>query len=308
LKPIKKAMKTKFQNLLGIFGLATIIMLSACSKDEFVKDEAAMKTIVYENCEATFTLWAGNKPQTDVGTVKVSNNNEYIFVEFNVTAPWILTETHVDIQTAAQIKRGAPGKYNSNDYLVSLDETTAFYQIPIGDLEPGNVIYILAHAAVINPETGADETAYGGEYQNRKPWYNMITYTIQENCVPPPPNNCDTETAWANGPRYEERGNWAMYTPYVANSTVILFAGKTLNAGTVHFSEVIDGEVTLTITFNSGFSFQPVNENIKIQDYAVAPSGNPSPGGFDHKFTDMFVVKVPANNFYGIHLDVLACE
>ena len=117
------------------------------------------------------------------------------------------------------------------------------------------------------------------------------------------------ETAWAYGPRYTSRGNWATYTPYVPNSTVTLYAGQNMNAGTVHFSAVSDGEVTITITLASGWRFAPVPENVKIQDYATAPSGNPSPGRFKWKGTadsgsNTFSIKVRENAYYGVHVDV----
>ncbi len=117
----------------------------------------------------------------------------------------------------------------------------------------------------------------------------------------------DDETAWAAGRRYVTRGNWATYTPYVAGSTVTLFAGQTLNAGTVAFSAVNNGQVTITITLNSGWRFGLVNENVKIQGYASAPSGNPAPGLFANKATatgSPFSITVPAANFYGVHVDV----
>lgn len=121
--------------------------------------------------------------------------------------------------------------------------------------------------------------------------------------------NCEWmgESAWADGIRYVDQGNWATYTPYVADSTVTLFAGQTMDAGTVHFSEAVGGYVTITITLNEGWRFEDVDENVKIQDYADAPSGNPSPGLFDSKdyaIESPFSIDVPENSFYGVHLDV----
>lgn len=117
------------------------------------------------------------------------------------------------------------------------------------------------------------------------------------------------ETAWANGTRYVDPGNWATYTPYVADSTVILYAGQTMDAGTVDFSAPVAGSVTITIILNEGWRFydDPEQENVKIQDYASAPSGNPSPGLFDWKgyaTESSFSIDVPENNFYGVHVDV----
>jgi len=115
------------------------------------------------------------------------------------------------------------------------------------------------------------------------------------------------ESAWAEGIRYVDQGNWATYTPYVTDSTVTLFAGQTMDAGTVHFSEAVGGYVTITITLNEGWRFEDVDDNVKIQNYADAPSGNPSPGLFDSKdyaTESPFSIDVPANNFYGVHVDV----
>jgi hypothetical protein len=116
------------------------------------------------------------------------------------------------------------------------------------------------------------------------------------------------ETAWSAGSRYVARGNWATYTKYEgAEKTVTLYAGQTMNAGSATFSAAVDGYVTITITLNAGWRFAEVEENVKIQDYADAPSGNPSPGLFDHKGNateSPFVIEVPENNFYGVHLDV----
>jgi hypothetical protein len=115
------------------------------------------------------------------------------------------------------------------------------------------------------------------------------------------------ETAWAAGPRYTVRGNWATYTPYVADSTVTLYAGQTKNAGTVHFSAVVDGKVTITITLNSGWRFEDVDTNVMIQGYNNAPSGNPAPGRFATKryaTGNSISIEVPSNNFYGVHVNV----
>jgi hypothetical protein len=128
-------------------------------------------------------------------------------------------------------------------------------------------------------------------------------------CWHPEEEECDWfgETAWADGSRYTTRGNWATYTSYDGSEkTVTLYAGQTLNAGTVHFSAPSGGVVTITITLNPGWRFEAVDENVKIQDYASAPSGNPAPGLFAHKATaaaSPFSIDVPENHFYGVHVN-----
>lgn len=124
------------------------------------------------------------------------------------------------------------------------------------------------------------------------------------------------ETAWAAGSKYVSKGNWATYTTYEAGKTVTLFAGQTYEAGTVFFSPAVEGVVTITITLNDGFRFalNPIlgeedtfDNNVKVQDYAEAPSGNPSPGLFAWKkvaTSSPTTIEVPLNNFYGVHVDV----
>jgi hypothetical protein len=123
------------------------------------------------------------------------------------------------------------------------------------------------------------------------------------------------ETAWAAGTRYNTRGNWATYVTYTGTAkTVDLLAGKNTKIGTVSFSAPSGGSVTITIDLFTRYSFADVDENIKIQDYKFAPSGNPAPGQFDWKFTgpygetEPFSVVVDQNNFYGVHVDALLSE
>jgi hypothetical protein len=121
------------------------------------------------------------------------------------------------------------------------------------------------------------------------------------------------ETAWAaNGDtpgqlRYTKRGNWATYVAYAEKCTT-LFAGQTIDVGTVCFSGVVDGQVTITVELDVLWEFEDVAENLKVQDYASAPSGNPSPGLFDHKktcdATGPCEIVVPENNYYGVHANV----
>ena len=100
----------------------------------------------------------------------------------------------------------------------------------------------------------------------------------------------------------------------------MLYAGQTMNSGTVTFSTPVDNVVTITVTLNDGwrFALNPVDynennepiydNNIKVQDYAsTPPKKNPAPGLFSWKtFADGQVgtIEVPSNTLYGIHVDV----
>jgi uncharacterized protein YaiE (UPF0345 family) len=90
-------------------------------------------------------------------------------------------------------------------------------------------------------------------------------------------------------------------------SSIVLYAGQSMEAGTISFSAVNNGSVTITITLNAGWRFKNSAENVKVQDYATAPSGNPSPGLFlwkEYATGSTYSFDVPANSFYGIHVDV----
>lgn len=145
-------------------------------------------------------------------------------------------------------------------------------------------------------------TVHGGHYNA------CIHYILRDMCEE---TTCTDETAWAAGPRYTQKGNWATYTPYVANTTVNIYAGQNILVGTVEMGPVVNGQVTLTINLINGSHFQNVTESLKIQGYASPPSGNPAPGQFANKFNatgSSIQVTVPAANYYGIHLDVVACR
>lgn len=130
---------------------------------------------------------------------------------------------------------------------------------------------------------------------------NEIGYAATRVCADLP--LCyEEETAWATGKRYVTRGNWATYTPY-AEGTVNVYAGQNKWAGTATMSAVVDGKVTINIALNAGWSRQEVSNPVKIQGYSVAPTGNPSPGRFASKGTEL-TVTLAAAKYYGIHLDV----
>lgn len=132
---------------------------------------------------------------------------------------------------------------------------------------------------------------------------NLPAYSTTRDCTPPPA--CyDEDSAWSNGQRYVTRGNWATFTKYEdGGTTANIYGGQTKFAGVASFSAESGGNVTITITLNSGWSLQEVSNPVKIQGYNAAPSGNPSPGRFASKGSSL-TVTVPKADFYGVHLDV----
>lgn len=132
-----------------------------------------------------------------------------------------------------------------------------------------------------------------------------------------PPLCYTSDTAWGAGSRYLTRGNWGTYTAYEPNKTVNFYAGQTKLAGTVNFSAIVDGKVTMTITLNEGWRFRmkPVNDaegqyanNVHVNGYDLEPKGiTPIPGSFPWvKVAEgsSTTIEVPAYNFYGVYADV----
>jgi len=117
------------------------------------------------------------------------------------------------------------------------------------------------------------------------------------------------ETATGAGTKYLGTSNWFMYTAYTTNK-VDLIAGQQYDAGDIYMTR--DATKTyIKITLASGFRFANVKENLKIQDFANAPTKYVEPGTFKYKFTlpqstVTYTATIPGTTakFYGIHANV----
>jgi hypothetical protein len=184
------------------------------------------------------------------------------------------------------------GKCSDNKISVTTDGTlVAFSAQPDGIgaaiVKGGND----ANVYVYNPQALSDSGLASPPNASGEP-AGLSNLTFCWNPIDQGGNECFAdETAWAAGARYVTRGNWATYTQY-PTGPVTLWAGQTMNAGSVSFSTAVDNVVTIKVTLNEGwrFALQPVGENpdmspiydnnLKGQDYSVKPSGNPAPGLF----------------------------
>jgi hypothetical protein len=143
-----------------------------------------------------------------------------------------------------------------------------------------------------------------------------------------PTDECEEETAWAEGMPYNAggRGSWATYlvmdtelkdgVEVLVNTCRDVYAGRDgMYVGGVCLDPQGDGTVLVKFTFNPCWSLQDVEEAIKIMGYDVAPSGNPSIGNFDTFKGQIVYVESVFNYigyiaeypYYGIHLDVENC-
>ena len=133
----------------------------------------------------------------DVGDVLVWNDGTTLYIKYAITDPdWCLTETHLAVATTLdsipQNKNDNPipghFPYNHEDlgcitsdlYIIPLSEVGA------GGIECEELLYIAAHA-LVQKQIGIDESG-------------MLIF--------------QTESAWADGIRFTDRGNWATYFTY----------------------------------------------------------------------------------------------
>ncbi|MCD6218442.1 hypothetical protein J7L05_11390 [bacterium] len=118
-----------------------------------------------------------------VGEVIVTNDEEFIYVEFVTWDPWVLIETHVAVSDTLdgipQTKKGSP-KIGHFDY--TIDSFIELSQWP-----DATELYIAAHAVVHmlgeNGEVLQEETAWAKGEGFDKSWAMYFLYTIQE-CTP----------------------------------------------------------------------------------------------------------------------------
>jgi hypothetical protein len=123
-----------------------------------------------------FGLFAG-RDQIQVGNVTVSNDEEFLYVEFIASGANEFGATHLDIICEVPEVKGSPGQYAYNDYLVESTLTYRLYKVALDDLPncEGNCFVLLAHAEV------GTETAFAGEFKgDGSAWFNFITYCWQE--------------------------------------------------------------------------------------------------------------------------------
>ena len=122
---------------------------------------------------------------TDSGDVEITNDGENLIITITTQDGWSLNESHVSVQASVgdipHTKKGnpIPGQF---EYSQSYDPnvTEAQYIIPLDDLSESDLI-IAVHTVVqqiVNDEVVAEETA------------------------------------WAEGNRFVQKGNWGMYTEY----------------------------------------------------------------------------------------------
>jgi hypothetical protein len=251
-------------------------------------------------------LWtSGDLTGAIAGSVTTQNDDDSICIVVELDEGVLTSEVHLYVGGCDVIPTTADGDYDhtSFNYNTGPIDATGSVTISISRDElpfaAGDCFCIAVRVTIGDDAAWAD-----GEHQpTAESLTRAFDYCLQECCY-------EDESAWADGERYAERGNWATYTDYDSVAMeVILYAGQTLEAGIVSFSDVVDGEVMITITLNENWQFDDISGNVKIQGYdEEPPAGNPAPGQFDYHFdavSSPFTATVEVAAFYGIHVDLL---
>ena len=135
-------------------------------------------------CPSTIvTLFAGQT--IDAGNVTVTNDANFIYVTYNTTNGYVLTQTHLYVGDCALIPVNRPGNPIPGQfpYITTHSNVTSYtYQIPITAIPVGSCGCIAAHAVVVKLDAAGQVV--------------------------------DQQTAWGNGTVINPDGQWGMKFSY----------------------------------------------------------------------------------------------
>jgi hypothetical protein len=267
------------------------------------------------------TLWGGQT--INVGTVTVSNNDTTLYVTYNTTDAWYLTEVHLYVLNMAPTERLPPGQapYKAENLPAGTQSYT--FTVSLANLGFGVTcgvtdLWLQAHAAVVKLNAGQvvqSETAYGGDITNPDTgaWYGNIAYRVQ--CCEPSGGDCQEETAWGGA----TAGGGAAWWYYYDNATTSpdtqpIYAGQKLTDGDVTCNA--DGSLSINLGSWSlsdvDVDGNPVTEPVKVQCYQAGqlPARRPPAGQFTTFKGTALTIPGVCNTcrYIAIHLDVELCQ
>lgn len=170
-------MRKTIQSALFFAAIATLSLASCKKEADEITPAVNKQTYTHRSATTcgeptTVTLIAGQ--HINAGTVTVTNDETNLYVTYNTTNGWKLTELHLFAGACNAIPVNKPGNPMPGQFPYSANPaslTTYTFTIPLANLE--NCFCVAAHAVVRNSSGG-------------------------------------TETAWGQGQRFVQKGNWAM--------------------------------------------------------------------------------------------------
>lgn len=250
---------------------------------------------------AVFPIWAGQN--INVGTMTVFNDNDYLYITYDVTGGWMLTETHVHVaDNLAGIPKTKQGVPIPGQFMYSMMHnppvTTYTYNILLADhdLEVGDNIAIAAHAVVVNgnyPDGEyQSETGWGGPMPGPGPrWWYYLEYTIQDYRDDDDDPGFGTETAmirmydnpndftynWGNHPWF----SYVKSIPAMTPQTYYFYAGQHYKVGEVEIWK--DGNFLYVQTdLIAPYEMAESHLNVQLTGYSGPPAFGLFPYTMDH--------------------------
>lgn len=249
------------------------------------------------------------------GNLSVVNDENNLYVTYNTTDGWALTEMHLYVgmlQYTPMTKKGnpIPGRF---PYKATFSGGKTSYTVVIPlNLLPDNCFSIAAHAVVC--KGGACETAWTqdetfAERTGAANWSGFSDYCAQE-CEKPV---CLVDnSAWGFGTPHSvlsgttRRCGWfSDYTPGVAQTIDLVDC----DLRTVGYATLEDNGEILTLTFHTGGDVHIMRAYFYIGTYEgllaiVNDRGFPEPGWFPFKaeipsLTDEYTFEIPLSSLEG---------
>lgn len=211
------------------------------------------------SCSESFTLYAGQT--IPVGDIVVSNDNDSIYVTYTLTGGWELVESHLYIGNVAGIPSNKSGNPKIGNFPYQRSHTAGTTTYSYSVVIPGNesCYVIAAHASVQLVQAGS---------------------IVQ------------SETAWSEGTRMTQKGNWATYSDYclmdccqISTIQYTMYGGQTINVGTL---DVTNDGVNLFITYNFTGGWSASQTHLYVGALSGLPTNNantPVPGQFPYNDT-----------------------
>jgi hypothetical protein len=222
---------------MSIIALALFVAATGCDRAG-MPAEAQVNAQVVCGVPQQVTLYAGQT--INVGNVMVWNDATNLYVQYNITGGWVMTESHVAVATSLSgipQKNGnpVPGQFPYKT-VHNPGVTTYTYTIPLNQWPVGQQLYVATHAVVQlidgNGNVIQTETGWGnGPGFPGKNWATYLMYTIQ-GCDPyqDPPLlgqfRTQTQGGWGSVPQGNNPGAYLH-----ANFAGAFPAGVTVGGG-----------------------------------------------------------------------------
>lgn len=251
---------------------------------------ASIKTVTV--CEpVVFPIWAGQN--IEAGNVTVYSDDTYLYVTYNLTGGWMMTESHVHVGMTVndipQTNKGIPipGQFQYSA-VHNPPVMTYTYNILLADhnLQPGDQVVIAAHAVVVLGDYPngiyQTQTGWGGDQPGPGPrWWYYLNYTICDDPDNDPDPDFGVETAmirmydnpndftfnWGNHPWF----SYVKTTPVMTPQTYYFYAAQHYKVGEVEIWKD-GGYLYVQLNLDNPYEIQQSHLNVQLTGYSGPPA------------------------------------